>query len=101
MSSQTKKLAVLRSRTDHDLVILVQRELSRGLALADVAMTRTSPFALQAEKALAIAQQLLPRITGLSPEERAQAEAKAIELRSRLDQIPAAAVARFAASRAC
>lgn len=37
MLSDTKKLAVLRSRTDHDLLVLVKRELDRGFALLEVA----------------------------------------------------------------
>jgi len=36
MSERTQKLVALRSRTDHDLVVLVQRELDRAFALVDV-----------------------------------------------------------------
>ena len=60
MSTNTKKLRVLRSRTDHDLLVLVQREIDRGLALVDVATTRNSPLFAQAEKAFATAQTMFP-----------------------------------------
>jgi hypothetical protein len=33
MSDRTKKLVSIRHRTDHDLLILVSRELDRGFAL--------------------------------------------------------------------
>ena len=36
MSSNTQKLRVLRARTDHDLLVLIDRELDRGFALVDV-----------------------------------------------------------------
>ena len=88
MTSNTQKLRVLRSRTDQDLLFLVQRELDRGLALVDVAATRTSPLFAQAVRAHSTAAELLPRIAGLSQEDRLCIEAKLKELRSRLDQAP-------------
>ncbi len=51
MSDRTRKLVSIRNRTDHDLLILVQRDLDRGLTLVAVATTRTSPLFAQAEKA--------------------------------------------------
>jgi hypothetical protein len=33
MSDRTTKLVSIRNRTDHDLLILAQRELDRGLTL--------------------------------------------------------------------
>ena len=44
MSSNTQKLRVLRARTDHDLLILICRELDRGLLLVNVAATKSSPL---------------------------------------------------------
>ena len=88
MSSNTQKLRILRARTDHDLLVVVSRELDRGLALLNSATTRNSPLFAQAEKALTTATTLLPRICGVSQDERLRIEAKAAELRSRLAQIP-------------
>ncbi len=89
MSTNTQKLRVLRSRTDHDLLILVGKELDRGFALVDVAPTRNSPLFAQAVKAHGTATSMLPRISGLSQDERSRIEARLKELRSRLDQVPA------------
>jgi len=89
MSSNTKKLAVLRSRTDEDLIVLVQRELNRGFARMDVVVSKASAAYTQAVKAHATAMAILPRISGLTQNDRAQLETKLSELRSRLDQIPA------------
>lgn len=88
MSTNTQKLRVLRSRTDHDLLILVQRELDRGFALVDVATTRNSALFAQAEKAYQTANLLLPRISGLIEEDRQGIEAKVKQLRSRMDRVP-------------
>lgn len=51
MSDRTRKLVSIRHRTDHDLLVLVKRELDRGFALADVATTRTSRLLTQAARA--------------------------------------------------
>ena len=88
MSSNTQKLRVLRARTDFDLVVLVQRELDRGLALVDVAASRNSPLFAQAENAAATATRLLPRIAGLSDGDRLRMEGRVKELRFRLEQVP-------------
>lgn len=88
MSERTQKLVALRSRTDHDLIVLVQRELDHGLALVDVAASRNSPLFTQAVKALATAKALLPRITGLSEDDRLRIEGRVKELRSRLERAP-------------
>ena len=88
MSSNTPKLRVLRARTDFDLVVLVQRELDRGLALVKAATTRNSPVFVQAVKAHGTASALLPSIAGLNNDDRLRIQGKANELRSRLDQVP-------------
>jgi hypothetical protein len=88
MSDRTEKLVALRARTDHDLLVLVQRELDRGFTLVDVATSRNSPLFARAEKAIATATAMLPRISGLSQCDRVQIEARLKELRSRLDRIP-------------
>lgn len=89
MSSNTQKLRVLRARTDHDLRILVQRELDRGSALLDVAITRNSPAFLQAAKAQNTAAALLSRIAALDDADRCCIEARFNELRQRFDRVPA------------
>lgn len=91
MPSDTQKLRVLRSRTDHDLLILVQRELDRGLPLVDLAPTRNSPLFAQAEKAHETAMTWLSKISGLSESDRERIESRLKELRSRLDRVPAVA----------
>jgi hypothetical protein len=88
MSSNTQKLRVLRLRTDQDLQVLVQRELDRGLYLLNAATTSNSPLFAQAGNALATATVLLPRIGGLSQDDRLRMEEKLRELRKRLDQVP-------------
>ena len=88
MSERNQKLVALRSRTDHDLVVLVQRELERCANLLHAATTRQSVLLAQAEKALSTATTLLPRICGVSQGDRLRIDAKAAELRSRLAQIP-------------
>jgi hypothetical protein len=94
MSSNTEKLRVLRARTDQDLVVVVSRELDRGFALADAASSTNSPLFTRAEKALATAAALLPRIFGLSGGDRLRFESRVKELRARLEQVPAYANVR-------
>ncbi|HUI54343.1 MAG TPA: hypothetical protein VLY04_05205 [Bryobacteraceae bacterium] len=87
--SRTQKLITLRARTDHDLLILVNRELDRGFALLDAATTRNSPPFAQAEKAYQTAKVLSVKVLGL--DDRPEIEARLEKLRSRLDAVPACA----------
>ncbi len=89
MSERTQRLIALRSRTDHDLVVLVTREIARGLNLLDSATSRQSPLFTQAQRACGTAAALLPRIAGLADGERLRIEATLKELRSRLEQMAA------------
>jgi hypothetical protein len=99
MSDRTRTLVSIRHRTDHDLMILVSRELDRGFALVDVATTRNSPLFTQAEKAHETARAILPRISGLSEGDRLHFESRLKELRVRLDQVATfARVERYSAS---
>jgi hypothetical protein len=91
MSDRTRKLAVIHAKTDHDLEILVQRELDRGFALLELATTRNSPLFAQAGKEYEMATTLLSKIIGLSESDRERIESKLKELRSRLDRVPAVA----------
>ena len=85
--SKTAKLAALRGRTDHDLLILIERELDRGLALANVASARSSPMYRQAETAYAKVKTLLPKIADFSDAQALSAGARLKELRLALDQV--------------
>jgi hypothetical protein len=87
MSDRTRRLVSIRHRTDHDLTVLVSRELDRGFALVDVATTRTSPLFAHAERAYDMARAILPRISGLSEGDRVHLESRLKELRVRLDQV--------------
>jgi len=89
--SRKAKLVELRARTDRDLVILMQRQLDRGLTLADVATAKGSPLYIQAGKAYETAKAIWHRISGLSQGDRLRIEFRLKELRSRLDQVPALA----------
>jgi hypothetical protein len=97
MSSNTQKLRVIRSRTDHDLLTLIQRELDRGLALVNVAVTRNSPLFAQAQKAHETAMTLLPKVSGLDDHDRQRIDGKVTELRTRLQQVPDYAVRSYTA----
>ena len=99
MSERTQKLVSIRRRTDRDLLILVSRELDRGITLLDLAATSNSPFFAQAEKACETAMILLSKISGLSQDDRLRIESSLKELRSRLDQVATLAkVAQYPAS---
>jgi hypothetical protein len=88
MSTNTQKLRVLRSRTDHDLLVIVNRELDRGLAMVEAAASRNSPLFTKAEKAFSTATALVPRIVGLGEGDRLRIEKTVKELWSRLAQVP-------------
>src|ERR1039457_6958675 len=70
MSDRTTKLVSIRHRTDHDLQVLVGRELDRAFALLEVATTKTSSLVAKAVKAYDTARTILPRISGLSEGDR-------------------------------
>jgi hypothetical protein len=82
------KLAELRSRTDRDLIRILNADLERGLALARVAATRHSVFVTQAEEVHARVGTLLPKLSGLASDERAHLERKLKELAMALDLVP-------------
>jgi hypothetical protein len=82
------KLAELRARTDRDLIRILNADLERGLALARVAATRHSVFRTQAEAVHARVGALLPKLSGLTTDERSHVEAKLKELAMALDLVP-------------
>ena len=67
--SRESKLVELRSKTDRDLLILVRRELDRGMALASVATGKGSPLYVKAESAYSMVKLLLPKIGAFGSEE--------------------------------
>jgi hypothetical protein len=83
-----QKLIALRARTDHDLLVLVSRELDKGFSTVQLATTKSSQHYTQAQKAYQTATALLPRIAGLSQDDRLRTESKLDELRCLLDQVP-------------
>jgi hypothetical protein len=95
MSERTQKLVSIRRRTDQDLLVLVSRELDRGIALATLATTRTSPCFTQAENEYKTAITLVSKVSGLCDADRSRMESRLGELRSRLDQVPAFAPQRY------
>ena len=97
MNGREAKLVQLRNKTDRDLLILVRRELDRGLTLASVAASKQSPLYVQAEKVHNTATTLLPRIGGLTEIELRELSLKMKEVRAALDQLPSETVSRFVA----
>ena len=88
MSERTRKLVSIRQKTDRDLLVLIHRELARGIALVDVAASRNSQSFTQAEKSFSTAAALFSRISELGQDERSRLEGSLANLRSRLDQVP-------------
>ena len=88
MGDRTRKLVALRTRTDHDLLVLVQKEINVGFALVDAAINRNSSVFAKAERALSTATALLPRITNVSMDDRKRIEERLEKLRSRLALVP-------------
>ena len=82
------KLLELRRKTDRDLLILVERELHRGLTLAELAASKQSPLHARAETAYATVSLLLPKIENLSQDERRRLEGMIKDLRLGLDGVP-------------
>jgi len=99
MGDRTRKLVALRARTDHDLLVLVRRELESGFAQLARLTSRQSPVFTRAQKALSTVETLLPRILTLTPEDKKRIEQEMEELRLRLASVPVYATA-FPASAA-
>jgi hypothetical protein len=83
--SKTAKLAALRGKTDHDLLVLIERELDRGLTLLSVASAKSSPMYRQAEMAYGKVLMLLPKLSDLDG--ACEATDKLKGLRLALDQV--------------
>ncbi len=76
------------------MLVLVERELNRGLALANMGTTRSSQDFRRADRSFNTATALLPRIALLSDGQRWRIEARLQELRSRLEKMAANRYAR-------
>jgi hypothetical protein len=82
------KLEELRSKTDRELLILIQQELDRALTLADVAAHKTSAFHEEASKAYRKVVTLLLKTPDMGQQDRMRIEARLKELRLLLDNTP-------------
>jgi hypothetical protein len=71
-------------------VPLIDTELDRGIAMANVAASAQSVFYSQATEVYGKVQTLLPRIRGLSGSEHAALAAKVADLRMALEIVPGA-----------
>jgi hypothetical protein len=86
--SKEAKLAMLRAKTDREVLVLIRKELDRGLALAGVAAAKGSPFHAQAEETFDMAKALLPTIPKLRRTDRSKLEVVLKKLRVTLDALP-------------
>ncbi len=99
MQTDTQKLRVLRARTDHDLLALVQREVERGLNAVELATSKSCQLYAQARKSYETATMLLSRVANSIGDDRLRIEGQLMELGHRLKQLPAfVALASFPAS---
>ena len=89
MASNVQKLRALRARTDHELLLLLRRELDRALALVDTATTRDSPSFTQAAQMFTAARVLVGTISAFMNGDRLRIERKLNALLSRLEEVPA------------
>ncbi|HTT65482.1 MAG TPA: hypothetical protein VMG35_26720 [Bryobacteraceae bacterium] len=71
-------------------VPMVKTELDRGIAMANVAASEVSVFYTRAEEVYVKVQTLLPKINGLSRDDRAALRMRVTDLRMALDLVPGA-----------
>jgi hypothetical protein len=86
MSRETT-LFELRRKTDRGLVFLVQKEIDRGLRLAESAVTTKSRLYVKAERAYVMSESWLLLIADLDRDERRELEFRLKELKSVLDRL--------------
>lgn len=77
-------------------VPLVNTELDRGIAMANVAATLESVFYEQAEEVYSQVRTVLPKIKGLSRAEHTALETKVTDLRMALELVPGATARKSA-----
>jgi len=71
-------------------VPMVNTELDRGIAMANVAATSQSVFYAQAEEVYAQVKTLLPKISGLTLDDRIALKTRVTDLRMALELVPGA-----------
>ena len=86
MSRETN-FVELRHKTDQGLVLLVQKEIDRGLTLAKTAVTSKSKQYVQAERAYLMSESWLLLISDLNRDERRDLELRLQELKSALQRL--------------
>ncbi len=77
-------------------VPMVNTELDRGIAMANVAATPQSVFYVQAEKVYVRVNTLLPNISGLSCADHTALKTRVTDLRMALELVPGATARRGA-----
>ena len=77
-------------------VPMVNTELDRGIAMANVAATLESVFYEQAEQVYSRVRTVLPKISGLSRGEQAALQTKVTDLRMALELVPGATMRKSA-----
>ena len=75
-------------------VPMINTELDRGIAMANVAATVESVFYEQAEEVYVKTRTLLPRISGLSWDDRIALKTRVTDLRMALELVPGSGVTR-------
>ena len=99
MSTASSRLVELRHKTDRQMLIVIQRELDRGLTLASLVSSRRSQLYIRAEKAYEKAASVLAKLDGaLGQDERRHVESTFRELRASLDNVPAQKIQRSTAT---
>jgi hypothetical protein len=86
-TSKETKLFELRHKTDRGLVLLVRKEIGRGLTLAETAVTSKSKQYVQAERAYLMSGSWLLLTSGLDRDERRDLELRLQELKSALQRL--------------
>jgi len=84
--SESRKLETLRSKTDRQLVALIERKLDAGMRCASMG----GEFRMRAERTYADARLLVPWTSGA---DRRRLELKMQQLRECLDAVPACVLA--------
>ncbi len=92
---EVSKLEELRAKTDRQLLVVIRKELERGLVFAGVARTSyhlgdhalARDFLRKAERAYDEANMLLPLVRGTGRVEKTRLEARGRELCEELDEL--------------
>src|SRR5215472_8451786 len=88
-TSEVSKLEELRAKTDRDLLVLIARQVERGLLLLHLAASPGSATYREAVAACAEAEMLLPRLDAVERQARQRLECKVRQLRRELESAAA------------